>query len=300
MLAIRSEAPAPRHAPRILALIALCLLGLASLAACGPGGASNARIQLRDDHIPRVKSILREDIEAHRVGVRKAAKLLSRGFVLTDLDRREREMRRVMQRIQEAPRGIGEFVFSPMAFLAAVGADGVVIARDMEPDPMKGQDFGQRYPLVHQALAEGRPGHGLAEFPSSVEGEPSSWSMIFVHPVFHRAQVAGAIVAGIPLWRWAQRATRQIRVERAPEIEEGLTVWAYLIKGDRIFHYDTPPDLDAAMPPISEIWAGLERSPGGFTGELQLLSRWYAYGAIPLEYLGDDMALLMFRADPMD
>jgi hypothetical protein len=64
--------------------------------------------------------------------------------------------------LQQPKKGIDEFVASPMSFLAAIGVDGVVIARDREVDRMRGQDFKTRFEVVRQALAgaaalRGRP-----------------------------------------------------------------------------------------------------------------------------------------------
>jgi len=173
-----------------------------------------------------------------------------------------------------------------------------VMARDSTPDTMKGEDFGTRYPLVHAALARGETGHVLAEFPSMEEGGEPSFSMIFVAPVRQDGEIVGALVAGIPLWRWAQRLTRQLHVEQAADLPKGLVLWVYLTKGERLFHMGTSPDLDEVVPDAASRREGLAASPGGYTGQLQLYGRWYAYGFVPMPNLGDDVGMLLFRADP--
>lgn len=273
----------------------------AALGGCDDG-AHDARVAIRSEVVPRVAEIIHEDIARHRSGVAKAAEVLRRGFLIQDPGEREHQMRVGLRYVQEPPKGIAEFIASPMSFLAAVGADGVVIARDAEPDRMHGMDFGKSFPVVARALHEGVPGYGLGEFGVDNPDGESSWSMLFVHPV--RApdggQVIGAVVAGIPLWREAQRLSRQLRVERAPEIEKGLVLWVYLYKGDRDFHFDTPPDLDELVPDAATRAAGLARSPGGFTGEVQLYGRGYGYGVVPVPTLGDDVGMIVFQSDPPD
>lgn len=278
-----------------------CLL-LSVLVGCDEEGASNARVEIRETNLPRVKALIREDIERHRSGTTKTAARVARGFVVErDPQTREREMRYALRALQEPPRGIGEFIASPMSFLAAVGTDGIVIARDSDEDTMKGLDFGSSYATVRAALSEGRPGYELAEFPGPEEGDESSFSMIFVAPSVHDGEVVGAVVAGIPLWRWAQRLSRQLRVDHAADIEEGLVLWVYLRRGDTLYRFDTSPDLDEVMEAEAPaIAAGFERSPAGFTGDVQLMARWYAYGAIPAPSISEDVDIVLVRADRLD
>jgi len=279
-----------------MSLLLLSASALALLAGCD-SGAPHARRELRTVDIPHVKEIVREDIRRHVVGVTSAASRVRRGFGVEDTAAQERQMRRALHLLQEPPHGVPEFIASPMSFLCAVGMDGVVIARDAEPDSMKGSNFGEAYPAVHAALTEGVAGHGLAEFPALEEGGESSFSMIFVAPVRHGGDVVGALVAGIPLWRWAQRLSRQLRVEHAAEIENGLVLWVYLTKGDRLFHFDTSPELDNVVPDAATRRAALAERPSGYTGELQLYGRWYGYGYVPMPNIGDDVGMMLFRAD---
>ena len=68
-----------------------------------------------------------------------------------------------------------------MSFLAAIGIDGIVVARDREPDRMKGQDFKTRFDVVGQALGGTAPrgsGSSIAKDPEA----PSSWSILFAAP----------------------------------------------------------------------------------------------------------------------
>jgi hypothetical protein len=282
--------------------IAVVLGALASL-----GGdcedTSNAQAQIIRSHAPRVAEILREDRQKHRQGVAEAARRLAPGFVVEDAATRERQMRYALRHVQEPPRGVPEFIASPMSFLAAVGKDGLVICRDgdEEADRMKGQDFGGRYETVRRALADGVPGYELAEFPSQEEGGESSFSMLFVHPVVREGERVGAVVAGIPLWREAQRLGRQLQVDHASE--EDIILWVYAYKGDREYFFGTPEGLDAEVKQgaasASARSAGLATSPGGFTGQAMQSGRWFAFGVLPTPSVAEDVGLIIWRSDPM-
>lgn len=265
------------------------------VAACGEDEAPNARKKIREEHVPAMATVIRDDIRRHIEGVQEAARRLAPGFVVEDPATRERQLRTALKYVQEPPRGVPAFIVSPMSFLAAVGTDGKVIARDADPDRMKGLDFAREYPVVRAALREGRTGYDLGEF-AAQEGGESSFSILFAAPARRDGQIVGAVVAGIPLWRLAQRMSRQLQVEHAGTT--GLTLWAYMYKGDRLFHFGTPPELDEVIPDAATRRRGLERSPKGFTGHVQLYGRVYGYGVVPTPVVGEDVGMIIFRADP--
>jgi|GEM_PF-1187984 len=293
---------APMRAHQIIVIGALALVA-GPLAGCD-GNARPAQASIHQEHMGVVAQLLRTDRAEHRVGIRSAAERLAPGFVATDdPEQRERQMRYALRYVQEPPRGVPEFIVSPMSFLAVVGRDGVIIARDgrAEDDHMKGQNYAERYETVRRALEEGRPGYELAEFPSSEEGGESSYSMLFVHPSRRNGEVVGAAIAGIPLWREAQRLTRQLAIDHADQ--NGLIFWVYIYKGDQLFHYGTPEGVDAEMndgaAASAQRAAGLATSPGGYTSDVLIQGRWFAYGVLPIPSLGEDMGAVIWRADPM-
>ena len=270
---------------------------LISAFACGPSGAPEAQRTLLREQVPRIKEVIQQDRQRHWQGVQEAARRLRRGFLVEDRDIRERQMRRVLVQIQEPPRGIGAFIVSPMTFLAAIDRDGIVIARDSDEDYMKDQDFEERYPVVRAAL-QGEVGMQLGEFAALEEGAPPSYSIMFAAPARYQGEITGAVVAGIPLWREAQRLSRQLRVDAATQVHEGLALWVYLYKGDRVFYSpEAPPELLEYLPDEAARNAGLQRSPGGFTGEFHFYRRWYGYAVIPIPTLGEDIGMIALRSD---
>lgn len=280
--------------------LSLVVALLAGVVACGPDGAPESQRAILREHVPSLKRHLQQDRERHYAGIVEAARLVAPGFLVEDPGSRERQMRSALRRIQEpAARGtVPHFVASPMSFLAAVGSDGIVIARDSDEDQMKGQDFAARYASVRAALDNGAHGYELAEFAAEEEGAPPSYSMIFVAPSRRSGEIVGAVVAGIPLWREAERLSRQMRVDHAPEIEQGLTLWAYIYKGDRVFYGpEAPPELNEALPDAATRTAGLQRSPGGFTGQFQAFRRWYGFAVVPTPGIAEDVGLIVLRAE---
>ena len=139
------------------------LLGLGVLAGCEDGAAvQRTERQLREVDLPRVRELVEQDLANHQAGVVKAAKKLMPGFSVTDPVVREKQVRSALRILQQPKKGIDEFVASPMSFLAAIGVDGLVIARDRETDRMKGQDI-----FAHVHLVKGERSY-LADLASNL------------------------------------------------------------------------------------------------------------------------------------
>jgi len=268
------------------------LLTAALLVGCEDDAAiKRAEARIREVDLPRVQALIEQDLANHQAGVAKAAAKLAPGFAVSDPKARESQVRAALRILQQPKRGIDEFVASPMSFLAAVGLDGVVIARDREPDRMAGQDFKSRFEVVGQALG-GTAATALGEFYAKDPEAPSSWSILFSAPSLRDDRVVGAVLAGIPLSRLAQRLSRQFRVEQ----QEGAAVWVYLYKGSRLFHWDTPPQIDALVrDPVARA-ERLAASSAGYTERVRLQGELQVYGVFPLELLGPDVGTVIFRA----
>jgi hypothetical protein len=277
----------------------LLLLLLPAAAAACESGAPLAQHRIVDDHVPSCLSIVRDDVARTRRGLTTAAERFAGGFVVANEATREQQMRTALRRVQDpAARSLAipEFVTTPASFLAAVGADGHVIARDTrrEDDHMMGEPFGERYPVIARALSEARAGYELGEFPA-LEGE-SSWSVLFAHPSRREGRTVGVMIAGIPLWRLAQRLSRQLALDNASE--QGAILWVWIYKGDRVFAPQPGLDLEQLVPGPAAREQGFATSPRGYTGEVQQFGRWYAYGVVPLPILGEDVGMVVFRSDP--
>jgi hypothetical protein len=250
-----------------------------------------AEERVRTVDLARIETLIQQDLENHQAGVVKAADKLTPGFAVSDPAVRESQMRAALRILQQPKKGIDEFVASPMSFLAALDVDGVVIARDRSPDRMKGQDYKSRFEVVQQAL-EGSAATGLGEFFAEDPDAPSSWSILFAAPAIRKGRVVGVVLAGIPLSRLAQRLSRQLRVEQ----EQGDPVWVYLYKGDRLFHWDTPPQVDALVPSVEQRARVLAASPSGYTDKVRLQGELQVYGVFPIRLLGSDLGTVIFRS----
>ena len=284
--------PSPRRPLSTLGLVV-------ALGGCASGAPAEQR-EIRTEDVPRVQAVVRDDLERGVRGVAQAAERIRRGFLVEDPDRRAREIRGVLERLRQPPRGIDELMISPISFVAAVGADGRVICRDAEPDPMAGFDAGAAFPVVRDALTRGVAGYARVEFPATAPDQPPSHTVLYAAPARHEGRIVGAVIAGTPLWRTAQRLGRQLQADHAAEMPRGMILWTYLYEGDALHHHGTPPDLDAPVPDAAARAAGFSRSAGGFTGEVAQFGRWYAYGVVPLPRLGPDVGAIIFRSDPED
>ncbi|MBX7197261.1 MAG: hypothetical protein K1X94_34745 [Sandaracinaceae bacterium] len=276
--------------------LAALLLALATmLPACET--AEHAQHVIHDSHAPRITALVHEDLERAETGLVAASERLGRGFVVEDPAERAHQMRTALALLTEPPRGIPELMISPMTFIAVAGLDGVVICRDREPDPMAGQNVAEMFPHVRRALTEGVRTRALVEWPGLIPSEPPAVIMVHAVPTYYQGHLAGVVIAGTPLWRTAQRLTRQLQAETADE--GGTIVWVYLYRGDQVHHRGTPADLDTIVPDQAARAAGLAISPGGFTGEIAQFGRWYAYGVVPLPELGPDVGFIVWRSDPV-
>lgn len=272
-----------------LLLVAACLL-----CACKPDGAPNARGHIRKEHGPRVQALVLDTLARHQAGLVQGADRIGAGFVRVSGSQQETDMRQVMKLLRSPKKGIPELVISPMSFIAVVGTDGKCIARDLEPDKMKGLDLAKMFPSVRGAL-DGKPGFDVGEFASTEPGGKPSVSIVMAAPAHYQGKVVGALVLGIPLWRLQQQLSKQLQMELAGK--ERVVVWVYVYQGDQLHHHGTPPDLDKLIPDGNARRAGLAKSPGGFTGELQQYGFWYGYGVRPLRVFGPDIGVVIFRME---
>ncbi len=299
---------APRFGrPQSLArTIALASILSAVVAGCdGSQEAKASRQAIAKEHLPRVRQIVQEDRQRIGEGLGVAAERLAPGFVVEPPEARERSLRAAMRQVQDpaAPPSVSipQLAISPVSFLAAIGPDGRVIARDTprERDRMRGEDFGERFEVVARAL-RGEAGEQLGAFEAKdAKGRAStSHSWLFAAPVCREGRVVGALLAGVPLWREAQRLSRQLRLEHAQEISKGLVLWAYLFVGDRLYHFGTPPELDEVVPDAGARAEGLRRSPEGFDGSLRVYHRVYGFGVYPLPQLAEGVGVVLLRAEP--
>ncbi|MET0387116.1 MAG: hypothetical protein ABW321_14205 [Polyangiales bacterium] len=271
----------------------LCVCLSLSLVSCGNSGAPGARKLIREKHSPRVQAIVEDILTRHNAGLRQAADRIAAGFVRVAGDEQESDMRQVLKLIRSPKRGVPELVISPMSFIAVVGKDGRCIARDVEPDQMKGMELAKQFPVVADAL-QGKQGMAIGEF-KAPDGKPSV-TVLMAAPAHYRGEVVGALVVGIPLWRLQQVLTKQLQMELSSK--EQVIIWVYVYRGDELHHHGTPPDLDKLVPDANARRAGLAKSPGGFTGEVAQFAYWYGYGVRPLRVFGPDIGVVIFRMEP--
>jgi hypothetical protein len=269
------------------------------LLGCNEEKGSNERRALVERDQAVALDVFRQDLRRGVVGVRRAADLMARRFPDPDEARRERELRATLQRIQRPPRAIEELMISPLSFVAAIGTDGKVIARDTDPDPMRGYDLAAVAPVVRRALQQGEAGYELTELPSQVEGESTSVTILFAAPARRNGEIVGAVAAGLPLWRLGQQLSRQLQFQNAQELQQGYHLWALVYRGDQLHHHaGFPPGLVELTPNAAARAEGLRASAGGYTAEVQQYGRWYGYLVLPLPRLGPDVGMILYRSDP--
>jgi hypothetical protein len=271
-----------------MAVTTFCLLSVAF----GKDGAPNARAMIKNEHAPRVEKFVLDLMTRHTAGLTHAADRIGAGFVKAEPAQLEHEMRQVLKLIRSPKRGVPELVISPMSFIAVVGK---AIARDIDPeqDKMKGMDLAKLFPVVADAL-KGKAGTSMGEFESEDPDKPSV-TIMMAAPAHYKGEVVGALVLGIPLWRLQQVITKQLQMEIGGK--QSVVLWVYVYRGAELHHHGTPPDLAKLLPDDATRKAGLAKSPGGFTGEVQQYAYWYGYGVRPLRVFGPDIGVIIVRME---
>ncbi len=276
------------------AWLPLLALGCASGFGCSRTDAAETRKLIRTQHAPRVADFVLKEVARHQSGVREGASRIAPGFVRVSGAQQETEMRLVLKLLRSPKRGVHELVISPMSFMAVVGLDGVCIARDVEPDQMKGMNLGKLFPSVRAALG-GNEAMDIGEFASTEPGGKPSVTIMIAAPARYKGEVVGALVLGIPLWRLQQQLSKQLQMELAGK--ERVIIWVYVYRGADLYYHGTPPDLDKVVPDATARKAGYAKSPGGFTGVVEQFSYLYGYGVRPLPIFGPDVGIVVFRME---
>ncbi len=276
---------------RIVGMLGCLLLGVS----CSKS-AQDAERTIRKTHVREVRQWVDRNLVRHRKGVSLAAKRLAPGFLVEPEAARDAQMRTALRLMSQPPRGISELIASPKSFLAATDGAGLVMARDVtaQQDRMQGRDLSTLDPV--QRALRGSAADGIVVFPSLDKGE-NSVSVVFAHPVSQHNQVVGTILLGIPLWRLAQQLSQQLRLTYASQAD--VVLWVYLVHEGRLHHFGTPPEVDHALPNARKITKALGTHPKGYTGQMALVGRPYAYGVYPLPRLSEKTAMIIVRSDPL-
>jgi hypothetical protein len=248
------------------------------------------------DHGPRLAKLVIDDLVEHQRGLSYAADRIAAGFVKVQGEQQEREIRQVLKLLRSPKRGVRELIISPLSFIAAVDKNGVVIARDADDDKMKGMKLGEQFPSVRAALA-GKAGYEIGEFASLNKGGDPSVTIMMAAPARYHGEIVGALTLGIPLWRLQQQMSKQLQMEEGGK-KPGTVIWAWVYRGDKLFHHGTPTSLDELVPNEAARKAGLKSSPGGYTGQVAQFGYAYGFGVRPLRVLGDDVGVVIMRMDP--
>ncbi|MCC7535078.1 MAG: hypothetical protein IT379_02625, partial [Deltaproteobacteria bacterium] len=275
-----------RNLSALLALLVPAAPLLVLLASCGPEGAPESRRKARE-HAGGAAKLLREDVRRHYAAMEESAERLAADMARADVT--PQRLRRRLRSLREAPRGVQDLIVSPKSFVAAIGLDGKVIAKDADTDEdsMAGLDLGAIAPCVQGALAGRGAGHCIVEF-ANPTGRESSISLVFAHAVRHEGRLVGAVAAGIPLPALARRLSRQLQLDVQSEQPPPI-VWALMWHRDRIHTAATPPEIDQECPRPAQIRQALGRSAGGYTDEKLVQSRWFGYAVLPVPSIGRDV-----------
>lgn len=208
---------------------------------------------------PLLRDLRRRDLPSVREGVRQMMTRLHAGLSESaarfggptgDLEGAELESaaRRKLIELRDARRGVQAVWSSGATFVALLDENGVVIARDAEPDTMRGLNLQTRFAEI---------GH--------CDAQPE-WVGRIVdssQPTLLTCAVAGRfrLLAGIALPRLALSVQRQLRLQTADATRAGRVYWVYAQTPDEPgavwLSEDNPPEFESEV-----LTQAIYRQPG--------------------------------------
>jgi len=272
------------------------LIGTLSLVCCGGDKeAKHAQKMTRELHLPEIHKILAADRQKYFRGLAKVAEKIAPAMAL-ESTLRQAQLNKELSRAYKPPRGSPELFSAPFSFLAALDAQGIVIARNGKDNGLIGMALKERAQQLAPIFGGQTELSAFAKLKDAEQDARASALWLFAVPVLWEQKNAGAVAMGIPLWRLAQRIDRQLKVDHSTERD--LVTWIYVLEGGHWHHFGTPPELDARLPNPMKMQAKLRAQPQGFTAHLEFFGRHYGYGVYPLAEIGPSVAIAIFRSDP--
>ena len=281
-----------------------CTIFVVLALSCGEDEPSVHEKKLRNVHAPQVHSMVRKDLKEHAQGINDAASRLVPLFTPPDdfnnkeggdYTPKEEALRKEMRRIKHIKFGVPALSSSPATLFAIVDRKGVILARHAKNDTLRGSNYGKRFKVIPKSLKEKKSKKELVLFKAQ-KGGKDSYSMLWVAPIVVQGKSRAALILAMPLWRFAQKISTQLRMNYASE--PNLILWAYTYKGKKLFEKGIPPEVKD-ITPSSKVWhKALKMNPSGATGTLRGFGLEYAWGAFPIKELAEDAGVLLLRAKP--
>jgi hypothetical protein len=181
------------------------------------------------EHVAIAAKTIKNSLDSMLPALREAAKIKLLAPAMAGGPAKEDDVR---IELTDMSRPGGKLGIAAFGFVAAVGLDGKVIARDKpkDEDKLKGFNLAVPFSAVQQAL-QGGEANEVGEFPA-VDGYPSSVISVAAVPVRDATgKVVGALAAGRSFGRLAVLAKTYIEVET----KKDPVIWVGLLRNGRLF-----------------------------------------------------------------
>ncbi|HEU4532550.1 MAG TPA: hypothetical protein VFS00_00485 [Polyangiaceae bacterium] len=304
---MRAVAPAPaarrrpraaaRRRPRRAARAAAGALALAALAA-GCGGKAKVSEEKAGGHAARLAQVADEDVRQIRGGLPAGAKRLGEKlFAKREKAPEAAEIRPVLRTTREA---VPDLVVAKSTFFAVVDPSGLVVASDLERDPLAGKSLFAPFPELARA-ANGYV-ETLGEMPelrSVRTGDDGQW--LAATALAGEGGPRGFYVTG---WSWRHFARHleeqlktELRYEAGAKGAEPPLQYAFVVVGERAYGAATTPEVSKQA--IEGLGLGAKLSAGAppWHGQIEITGRTYGVGAARAPTLCERCLVVALRSE---
>lgn len=276
------------------------LTSLLLLFACS-SEAENRRLESRaEKEGVRVERELEEFVALTTKGLNKYASKLAPSLEEPEGDPRRRMAFPIIRKLRSATAARGENDFdlltAGLLFVAVLDGEGKFVVRDEGPEKMYREDLRPRFSAVRDALA-GR----TACSSGLVPGNDYAVALVAV-PIQKEGRTLGAFIGVASFPSLARRAER-LRSQQAQGIDGGIaaapTVRVSMFWKNKVHPGSIQPELDPTVPRMAVRRSRLAKARV-FTDFVSVQARGFGMTVRRTPALGDDVGVIVWRAEPFD
>jgi hypothetical protein len=270
------------------------LVVLFALVACACGKKIEQLKAKAGPALDEMVKLIDRDVKQVRDGLPEGAALLTKHLD----DDPASDLEGVRRAIEKGRAGVHDLVVAKSTFFVFVGADGMVLRGEADPDLPAGKSLTEAIPDAKKLLD---PAAGVVEVWGYMEGlrgvnQGPDLQWVAGHPVKGAdGKLRGAFVTGWSLRRYAEYLENQVKVALT-QLNEDKTkpiplLYCFVVKGKQAFGAPVTPDEDAKL--IGEMDVVEKAKGGSFETTIELDGRTFLVSARPAPSLGADVAVVV-------
>lgn len=278
-------------------LPALAAVAAAALA-LGCGGKAKLSEEKAGGHASRLAQLADEDVRQVRGGLPAGAKRLGEKlYASRDKAPTVAEIRPALRTTREA---VPDLLVAKSTFFAVVDPSGLVVASDLERDPLAGKSLFSPFPELARAANGYVETLGeMAELRSTRTGDDGQW--VAATALAGEGGPRGFYVTG---WSWRHFARHleeqlktELRYDAGAKGSEPPLLYALVVVGERAYGAPTTPEVSKQA--IEALGLGAKLSAGAppWHGQLDITGRTYGVGAARAPTLCERCLVVALRSE---